>query len=226
MASVREIDLGFWMPIYFKIAERLKLDVEADRRATRVMDSLMIGKKDLSEELEDLIRGENVLVVGNGPSLSRGFDFDGIVITADAASLKYLKLFGREPDVIVSDLDGPPEILSMSSIKVLHAHGDNVERLIKFVPSIQELVATTQVEPTERVHNFGGFTDGDRSVFLACMCGAKSIRLAGMDFEAVSEYDIAAGKDIRRKMEKLRIARELLNLSIEIGCPLEVGGWS
>jgi uncharacterized Rossmann fold enzyme len=223
---VREIDLSFWMPIYFKIAERLKLDVEEDRRATRVMDSLMIGKKDLSEELEDLIKGEDVLVVGNGPSLNRGFDFDGIVITADAASLKYLKLFGREPEVIVSDLDGPPEILSMRSIKVLHAHGDNIGRILEFVPRVEELVATTQVEPTERVHNFGGFTDGDRSVFLACICGAKSIRLAGMDFDSVSEYDIAAGKDIRRKMEKLKIARELLKLSIEIGCPLEVGGWS
>jgi uncharacterized Rossmann fold enzyme len=223
---VREIDLSFWMPIYFKIAERLKLDVEEDRRATRVMDSLMMGKKDLSEELEDLIKGEDVLVVGNGPSLNRGFDFDGIVITADAASLKYLRLFGREPEVIVSDLDGPPEILSMRSIKVLHAHGDNIGRILEFVPRVEELVATTQVEPTERVHNFGGFTDGDRSVFLACICGAKSIRLAGMDFDSVSEYDIAAGKDIRRKMEKLKISRELLKLSIEMGCPLEVGGWS
>ena len=39
------------------------------------------------------------------------------------------------------------------------------------------------------VHNFGGFTDGDRAVFLAVQLGAKKLILAGMDFgKVVSKY--------------------------------------
>ena len=35
--------------------------------------------------------------------------------------------------------------------------------------------------PTNNVYNFGGFTDGDRSVFLAEELGASQIILVGMD---------------------------------------------
>lgn len=219
---MREIDLAFWMPIYLSIAERLGLDVEADRCATKVMDALMRGKRDLTDFLEDLIRGERVLVLGNGPSLREVHPRDEIVIAADAAAYNYFLLTGREPQVIVSDLDGPPEILRMGAVKVVHAHGDNMHRLLSLVPGLEELVATTQVEPTTRVHNFGGFTDGDRAVFLACAAGASSIRLAGFDLGSVSEYDIRSGKDIARKMEKLKIAGELIGVAMRMGCPLEV----
>ena len=220
---MRDIDLSFWLPIYFRIAERLNLDVESDRYATHVMDSLMRGKRDLVDSLEDIIKGEEVLVLGNGPSL-RGIYHD-LVIAADAAAHSYFTLTGREPQVIVSDLDGPPEILKMGALKVIHAHGDNLERLIMVVPRLDGLVATTQVEPTARVHNFGGFTDGDRAVFLACAAGARAIRLAGFDLDSISDYDLIAGKNIARKLEKLKIAGELLRIAIRIGCPLEVGEW-
>ncbi|MEM0268189.1 MAG: 6-hydroxymethylpterin diphosphokinase MptE-like protein [Candidatus Korarchaeum sp.] len=220
---MREVDLAFWLPIYFSIAERLKLDVAADRCATRLMDLLMEGKRDLTDSLEDLMRGERVLVIGNGPSLREADLSEGLVVAADAAAHSYLTLTRREPHVIVSDLDGPPEILGMRSIKVVHAHGDNMAKLLRAIPKLGELVATTQVEPTPRVHNFGGFTDGDRAVFLACAAGASSIRLAGFDFDSISDYDIVAGKDIYRKREKLKIAKELIGIAIKMGCPLEVG---
>lgn len=219
---MKEVDLAFWLPIYFSIAERLKLDVEADRCATRLMDLLMRGKRDLADSLEDLMKGERVLVIGNGPSLREADLNESLVVAADAAAHSYFTLTRREPQVIVSDLDGPPEILEMRAIKVVHAHGDNIAKLLRVVPGLEELVATTQVEPTVRVHNFGGFTDGDRAVFLACAAGASSIRLAGFDFDSISDYDVVAGKDIRRKKEKLKIAKELLEIAIRMGCPLEV----
>lgn len=220
---MREVDLAFWLPIYYRIAERLGLDVASDRCATRVMDALMEGKRDLSDPLEDLIRGERVLVLGNGPSLREADLSGGVIIAADAAAYSYFTLTAEEPQVIVSDLDGPPEIMGMRAIKVVHAHGDNIAKLLRVVPRLDGLVATTQVEPTPRVHNFGGFTDGDRAVFLACAAGASSIRLAGFDFDSTSEYDLMSGKDVRKKREKLKIAEELLRIAIEIGCPLEVG---
>lgn len=220
---MREIDLSFWMPIYMRIAERLKLDIESDRKATEIMHHLMEGKKDLTEELEDLLKGEDVVVLGNGPSLNQVLEMDSVLIAADGAAHTYFEITGRVPQVIVSDLDGPPEIFNMSSIKVVHAHGDNVNKLLRYVPLLSELVATTQVEPTSRVHNFGGFTDGDRAVFLACSAGARSIKLAGFDLDVISPYDVLLGKDLVRKREKLKIAEEMLMLAVEAGCPLEVG---
>ena len=50
-------------------------------------------------------------------------------------------------------------------------------------------MATTQSRQFPGVHNFGGFTDGDRGVFLADAMGAKSIRLVGFDFEHPNPKD-------------------------------------
>lgn len=218
---MREIDLGIWMPIYVRIAAELNLNVEADREATLLMDRLMAEKEDKTDELELLIKGERVNVLGNGPSLPRNLEkIDGIVIAADAAALVYKRVTGKEPDLIVTDLDGPLEILKMSSLKIVHAHGDNMDKLRKFVPFMRELVATTQVEPRGKVHNFGGFTDGDRAVFISMMAGARSVILIGMDFNSVTEYDVLAGKDIKRKKKKLEIAKRLIEMAREMGCPV------
>jgi uncharacterized Rossmann fold enzyme len=224
---VREIDLGLWMPIYMRIAAELGLDVEADREATILMDRLMTGKEDKTDELESLLKNERVIILGNGPSLPKNLeDLHGVVIAADAAASVYKGVVGKEPDIIVTDLDGPPDILGMRSLKVVHAHGDNMDRLRKFVPLMKELVGTTQVEPVGKVHNFGGFTDGDRAVFISMMAGAKSIVLIGMDFDSVTEYDILAGKDLIKKRKKLEIAKWLIEIAGKIGCPLEeVSKW-
>ena len=71
---------------------------------------------------------------------------------------------------------------------VVHAHGDNTEKL-HLVKSFKNCVGTTQAKPFENIHNFGGFTDGDRCVFLADYFKAKKIILFGMDFgTTIGEY--------------------------------------
>ena len=65
---------------------------------------------------------------------------------------------------------------------VVHAHGDNMEALGKEVPRLKRVIGTTQSKPLKNVYNFGGFTDGDRGVFLAKEMGARSITLIGFDF--------------------------------------------
>ena len=55
----------------------------------------------------------------------------------------------------------------------------------------------------DRVHNFGGFTDGDRAAFTADHFGAAELRFVGWDFE---DPDVSP-----EKREKLQWAERLLH---------------
>lgn len=71
-------------------------------------------------------------------------------------------------------------------------------------------MGTTQVLPIPPLHNYGGFTDGDRCVFLASALNAKSITLAGMDFGAkIGKYSKKQFNPIVKRI-KLQIAKNLL----------------
>ena len=94
---------------------------------------------------------------------------------------------------------------------VIHAHGDNIEKLKKYVPEFSRAIGSTQAQPRSNVHNFLGFTDGDRAVFLAAGMGAKLIALAGMDFGCtVGKYSKKQVASIEVKRKKLKFGKELL----------------
>ncbi len=113
---------------------------------------------------------------GAGPSLEKAlkeFDFsDGTLIAADGATSALLEN-DLVPDIIVTDLDGRIPDLRIAndrggSFMVVHAHGDNVDKMTSYVPLFSRVLGTTQTEPLDIVYNFGGFTDGgDRAAFLA-----------------------------------------------------------
>ena len=98
---------------------------------------------------------------------------------------------GIVPEVICTDLDGnseadiQKEILAckQGSIVLIHAHGDNIDKLEKYVPRFKSFIATTQAKPFDKVYNFGGFSDGEQCIFVAKEPRAKSVRLAGFDFD-------------------------------------------
>jgi uncharacterized Rossmann fold enzyme len=70
-------------------------------------------------------------------------------------------------------------------------------------------VGTTQARPFDHVYNFGGFSDGDRCVFLSKEFGAKSIRIIGFDLDDTNVTP--------KKLKKLKWARKLLKvLGIEL----------
>lgn len=69
------------------------------------------------------------------------------------------------------------------------------------------MVGSTQTVPLANVHNFGGFTDGDRCVFLAQEMGASAIVLIGFDFSDPHVNAI--------KMKKLEWARKLIDVVLE-----------
>ncbi|MDL2246647.1 DUF115 domain-containing protein, partial [Methanobrevibacter sp. OttesenSCG-928-K11] len=125
------------------------------------------------------------------------------------------------PDIIATDLDGKMEDLLKSnekgSLMVIHAHGNNSDEIIKYTKQFNNILGTTQSKPFGNLYNFGGFTDGDRAIFLSVALNAQKIILAGMDFgKIVTKYsrpnlsnDTEIADDIKQK--KLDYAEKLTN---------------
>lgn len=199
-----------WEPYYSEILDFFGFSREDDERAAQILADLL--PRDDLDLLQSRIRGQDCIVCGNAPLLSeeiRRTDFSGSVIVAADAAARVLDRAGVNPDVIFSDIDGmDDDFLAMNdagTILVLHAHGDNIPLVCSWVPKVRgPVVGTTQSTPLPRVHNFGGFSDGDRCVFCAHELGAASVALIGFDLDDTSVDPVKHGK--------LMIARKLLKL--------------
>ncbi|MCK9632751.1 MAG: DUF115 domain-containing protein [Methanoregula sp.] len=196
-----------WEPHYREILEYFGFDRAADEEAARLLASLLDRDNLLS--LVTLTDSNEVTVCGNAPRLKKDLKkIKGVVFAADAAA-EVLEDNGFRPDAVFTDLDGATDrLIDMNregTIVVVHAHGDNIPLLKHWVPRFPgKVVGTTQAAPLPHVHNFGGFTDGDRAVFAADELGASSITLAGFDLD---------DKDVEpMKRGKLHWARKLLAL--------------
>jgi 2-amino-4-hydroxy-6-hydroxymethyldihydropteridine diphosphokinase len=186
-----------WEPLYLEILDYFSFSREADEEAARLLGSLVTA--DALPLLEDLIRGRPVTVCGNAPCLSNQLDqVEGTVIAADAAA-EVLYTRGIRPDAVFTDLDGATDcFLQMNAegtVMVVHAHGDNIPLVSSWFPRFTgPVVAPTQGTPLSRVHNFGGFSDGDRAVFAADALGATGIRILGFDLDDQSVDPVKRGK--------------------------------
>jgi len=187
-----------WEPHYAAILEYFGFEREADEAAARLLADLAAGRDDLGL-LEALIRGRTVTVCGNAPSLPEEIGrIEGTVLAADAAA-EVLADHGIRPDAVFTDLDGATDVFidlsRRGTVMGVHAHGDNLPLLRHWVPRIPgPLVATTQAAPLPHVHNFGGFTDGDRAVFAADDLGAAEIRIIGFDLADKNVDPVKRGK--------------------------------
>jgi uncharacterized Rossmann fold enzyme len=217
------LELVDWMPWYQKIVQRLDLTKEEDQKATDFLSNLLTRDALALDEIRDKISGRVVIVFGAGPSLGndlRALSDSSLLgkfckITADGATTALLNIGHVVPDVIATDLDGRVEDQLKASYQgsavVIHAHGDNIPSLRKYVPRFKNKVGSTQIEPRPHVYNFGGFTDGDRAAFLAVELGAGVLILAGMDFGAtLGEYSKPKKHPSELKLAKLEIGLELL----------------
>jgi len=217
------MDWETWRPFYHRIVREMGFSIEEDRKASFVLRELLLenGNYIRPGDLRALIT-ERVYVFGAGPSVGESlkrYSFgEGTLISADGATSALLE-FGMVPDIIVTDLDGSFDDIKkangMGAFVAVHAHGDNISRLRRYVPELKNVLGTCQTEPLDIVHNFGGFTDGDRAAFLAEELGAKEITLIGFDFgEIVGRWSKPHLKghvpvwDSKRK--KFEFARELL----------------
>ncbi|NPA76076.1 MAG: DUF115 domain-containing protein [Euryarchaeota archaeon] len=202
------MEIQEWMSLYRKIESDFQYPRENEYLARDTL-SRIIGERVLSKE--DIARyiGKKVYVAGNASSLETEWaliDRDCTVIAADDAAV-FLYDRGILPDLVMTDLDGDVQkLMEIPAIFGIHAHGDNVSRL-HFAEDFDTVFGTTQVEPAWNVYNFGGFTDGDRAVFLAAHFGAE-VHLVGFDFDAPR---VVAGKDPEIKRKKLRWAKYLID---------------
>ncbi|MBO8174360.1 MAG: DUF115 domain-containing protein [Thermococcus sp.] len=180
-----------WKPFYKEIVREMRYDVDSDRKSANILRDLLLKNRNYVtvRALKEMLEGKRAYIFGAGPSLELALKYlsfrDGITIAADGATSALLE-FELTPDIIVTDLDGNFEDIKkadkLGAYIVVHAHGDNVERLKKYVPQLEKVLGTCQTEPLDIVYNFGGFTDGDRAAFLAEELGAREIILVGFDF--------------------------------------------
>jgi len=206
-----------WGKRYFSILKEMNYSEKKDKESALILDSIL-KKTDTIEKIRKTIQGKTVFVIGSGPSLSIAIPKlkklkKSIKIAADS-SLEPLIDNGIIPDIIVTDLDGNEDtikkISKTKSIFVIHAHGDNIEKL-QMVKKMKNCVGTTQTNPFNKIQNFGGFTDGDRGVFLASYFDAKKIILFGMDFgNQIGKFSNTKKSDREIKLKKLKIGKNLL----------------
>ncbi|MFX1561690.1 MAG: 6-hydroxymethylpterin diphosphokinase MptE-like protein [Promethearchaeota archaeon] len=227
------VELTDWWPKYLAIVSRFGYSVEEDQNAAELLSQMIASRAVPLSKLAEHVRSRNVLVCGAGPSLSANLETckeldvlkNTILISADGATSALLEQ-KIQPNIVATDLDGAvPDIIKSQqegTVVIVHAHGDNIPALKKYVPKMIHIakqncpiLGSTQAEPRPGVINFGGFTDGDRCVFIAEALHAKTIALIGMDLgDTIGKYskpelteDVAATPV---KREKLLVAKELL----------------
>ena len=205
-----------WKKWYSNILKEFKYDEKKDKESAIILNSIL-KRSNINDEIVNLIKNETVFVIGSGPSLSTAIPKlknlkKSIKIAADS-SVKPLVDNGIIPDIVITDLDGDwnsLEKIATKSIFVVHAHGDNINKL-KFSKKFKKCIGTTQSKPFSKIQNFGGFTDGDRGVFLANHFGAKKIILFGMDFgERIGKYSNTKKSERTIKLMKLNKGKLLL----------------
>jgi len=205
-----------WKKRYSDILKEFKYSEKKDKESAIILDSIL-KKSNVNEIISSLIKDKSVFVIGAGPSLSTAIPKlkklkKSRKIAADS-SVKLLVENGIIPDIVITDLDGDEKTLekiSRKSIFVIHAHGDNIDKL-EFSKKFKKAIGTTQSNPFNEIQNFGGFTDGDRGVFLASYFGAKKIILFGMDFgEKIGKFSNTKKSERGIKLMKLNKGQLLL----------------
>ena len=206
-----------WKTIFKEIRKEFGYKEIDDLHSAQKLNSIL-KKEFLKKEFQGLILDKTVFVIGAGPSLSKSLSYvkrckNVTKIVADGAVQALLEK-NIKPDILITDLDG--DLKSIKKIGktnipiIVHAHGDNCDKL-EMIKNFTNVSGTTQTKRFGKVENFGGFTDGDRCVFIANFFGAKKIVLIGMDFgQNIGKYSKHKVKNRRIKLKKLKFGKKIL----------------
>lgn len=210
-----------WFPYYQAIRQEFGFSTEQDQVAANILSKLIKRKALGIKVLQRKIAGKTTLIVGAGDSLDSNIKYikknrTYVKIAANGATRTLIENH-ITPDIVVTDLDSDPAVLKKAekagAIMVVHGHSDNIQALKTLVPKFRRVLGTTQVMPVESVFNFGGFTDGDRCVFMADELGAKEIILVGMEFgDRIGQSSKNIITDVELKRAKLKTGKRLLEM--------------
>lgn len=196
------MEFGLWEKYYKEILDDFGFSRENDEASAKLLDEILSTEGCLTlDELGEIVGfSSKFIVFGAGPSLKEHVqllkeDYDlkeYVLVAADGATTALIEE-RLSPDIIATDLDGNLDDILIANLRganiVIHAHGDNIDKIASLTPYFTSVLGTTQAQPVGNLYNFGGFTDGDRALFLAVALGAEEIILAGMDFgDIVTKY--------------------------------------
>jgi len=221
-----------WEPVYHEILEDMGFSEKDDiLSANYISEYFKSNPENIAkiEDLEKIIFNNSIVICGNSPDLIYDLSyFLSTVSNFDIRSYKFIAADGATsalinigiiPDAIVTDLDGKHldditnEInASNKSVVLIHAHGDNLNLLKKYLPQFKNVIPTCQSRPPSGVFNFGGFTDGDRCLFVSDFFKAKNCILVGFDFKDKHVSDL--------KHKKLKWAKKLIKTLKKEGLPV------
>ncbi len=206
-----------WNTKFKEIRKEFGYSEKDDLISARKLNSLL-KRKNLKNEFQKKIHGKTVFIIGAGPSLTKSLKYikkstNVTKIVADGAVRALLEK-NIKPDILVTDLDGDLESIKKigkTNIPIIvHAHGDNFDKL-EIVKEFLNVTGTTQTKKIGKLENFGGFTDGDRCVFLAEYFNAKKIVLIGMDFgQKIGKYSKHRIVNRKVKIKKLKFGKRII----------------
>lgn len=219
-----------WVPLFNTIKNDLSLSWDRDEEAAKILSTLLREKTEIVSfsDLHRLIKNKEVVIVGAGPQLEAHLDTykklieKCLVIAADGSTSALLNK-AILPSIIVTDFDGNVrdqlQANDQGSVLVAHAHGDNIAALKRTIPLVRgKIIGSIQTDPTPltNVFNVGGFTDGDRAIFLADHCGANTIYVLGFDFSgAIGHYSLPEKKDLQIKRKKIIWCHSLITQHVD-----------
>jgi hypothetical protein len=228
------MEFGLWEKYYTEILDDFGFSRENDEKSAKLLDEILSteGCLTLNDLAEIVGFSDKFIVFGAGPSLKEhviylkeNYDLtDYVLVAADGATTALIEE-RISPDIVATDLDGNIDDILLANIRganiAIHAHGDNIDKIASLTSFFNNVIGTTQAQPVGNLYNFGGFTDGDRAIFLSVALGASQITLAGMDFgDVVTKYsrpnlesDLGQADEFKKK--KLLYAEKFTNWIIE-----------
>ena len=214
------MEFGLWEKYYTEILEDFGFSRKNDEESVKLLDEILSTEGCLTlDDLSQIVGfSDKFIVFGAGPSLNEHIEMlkkdydlkDYVLVAADGATTALIEQ-KVAPDIVATDLDGKLDDILLANIRganiIVHAHGDNIDNIATVTSFFNNVLGTTQAQPVGNLYNFGGFTDGDRALFLAVALGASEIILAGMDFgDMVTKYsrpniekDVEKADDFKKK---------------------------
>lgn len=200
---------SFFTGCFPRIKNALPLDFDADATTRDLIETVVARSTNTTIDTGMPFFGRadghanTCIIAVPGPSLEERVDAlfpliknarnrEAAIIAVDGAARLFMErdIFA---DIVVTDLDGlnTIDVIKLHdtwhSTIVVHGHGNNQQAVLALLERANldgKYIFTTQVEPTRHVCNLGGFTDGDRAVFIGIALGFTRLVLVAMDLQS------------------------------------------